>query len=1227
MPRYSVKKPLTVIVAAIAVVLLGVIAFTNMSTDLLPEMDLPYVVVMTTYPGATPEKVETTVTKPLEQGLATTSGLSNMTSISQENMSLIILEFSQGSNMDSVMIELSGTLDLAKAQLEDGVSTPTMMKINPDMLPVMVASADIEGMDFQQACSLITSEVIPALERVEGVASVTGSGLLEQSVQVSISQDKIDALNKRILAAVDSELAEAEEKLDEAEASIQSGYGQINQQQKKFADQKEQLAQGVQQLDDALSQARSGLEALTPQREQLAQGVEALRAQIEPLQQQQAALEAKGEALTEEEAQQLAQIQAALPPLTQQLTEAEAALEEMDGQRAALEGTVTELEGKLTEAQSAQQQLAAAESEVSSQLKSARSKLASGQKELDAQREQFEQSRDEALEKANISGIVTADMIGNILTAQNFSMPAGYLSEGEQQYAVKVGDTYGGLEEMKRQMLFTVEAGDIGTVYLEDVADVMITDNADERYAKINGNDGVLLSIQKQSTAATTDVTHAIHDAMDRLEGEIEGLRLVALQDQGVYIDIIIQSVLENLMMGGVLAIVVLIIFLRSGRPTLIIALSIPMSLLFAVVMMYFSGVTLNIISLAGLALGVGMLVDNSIVVIENIYRLRSEGMPAAQAAVKGAGQVAGAIIASTLTTICVFLPIVFTEGITRQLFTDMGLTIAYSLIASLIIALTLVPALSSTILRGAKEKRHRIFDGVVRLYGRGLAWTLRHKAVILILALALLGTSAAASVSMGTAFMPEADSDQLSATLEMPEGSTTEQRRDMSAQIIERILTIPDVETIGAMEGSGMMLSSGSSDTVSYYLILKDDRQMSSDEVARAIEEKTADLDATLTVSSTNMDLSALGGSGMDVVIEGDDLDTLRALAEDMAELLRQTEGTTGIDDGLENGAQEIRVVVDKNEAMKRNLTVAQVYQQVAAALEEENTATNVTLNNESMPVIVVENSGLTRENLAAYTWTMTDAAGEEKTIRLSDVAQVKQAEGFASIQHDNQTRTLTVSCQIDDSHNIGLVSREFQKKLNAYDTPEGYSIRLSGENETINRTLRDLVTMILLAIALIYLIMVAQFQSWMSPFIVIFTIPLAFTGGLLALWAAQMEISMIAMLGFLMLSGVIVNNGIVFVDYVNQLRQGGMEKREALLEAGKTRLRPILMTTLTTVLALVTLALGMGSGAEMLQPMAVVMIGGLCYATLMTLFVVPSLYDLFQRRPMRSVDLKEAE
>jgi len=1220
MSRYSVKKPLTIIVLMMAVVLLAVISFTNMSTDLLPEMDLPYVVVMTTYPGATPEKVEATVTKPLEQGLATTSGLANITSVSQENVSMVIMEFNQGTNMDSVMIELSGSIDLVEGYFDDAVGTPTMMKLNPDMMAVLVASADIEGMDFKDACDVITEKVIPALERVDGVASVTGSGLLEETVQVVVSQDKIDALNKKILRAVDDELAEAQEKLEEAQEKIYDGHNAINRQQKELETQKEQLVGGIEQLNAGLEQAKSGLAALMEQRTTVVEGIAKLEETLPTLEQQEAALAAYEQMLSEEEKLTLAALRTNIAELKGQLETAKAGLAQIDTQKAQLEGTIAQLEGQLTEAKSGLNMI---ENEAPKQLSNARAQLNAGQKELDAQRDKFEDARDEALEKADISGLITADMITGILTAQNFAMPAGYLVEENTQIAVKVGEAYADVDELKNQLLFTIPTGNIGYVYLEDVAEVMIADNSEELYAKINGNDGVLLSFQKQSTAATTDVTHDLNDAMAELEQEIPGLRMSVLQDQGVYIDTIISAVLENLIMGGTLAVIVLWIFLRSFRPTLIVALSIPLSLMLAVVLMYFSGVTLNIISLAGLMLGVGMLVDNSIVVIENIYRLRALGVPAAKAAVKGAGQVGGAIMSSTLTTVCVFLPIVFTEGLTRQIFTDMGLTIAYSLMASLLIAMTLVPALASTMLRNVKDREHKLFNRFAHGYGTMLQWTLRHKAIALLLAVALLGIAAGLALNMGTAFMPEADSPQVSASLTMPEDATREETREMSAEIIERIMTIPEVETVGAMEGGTALLSGG--DGITYYLILREDRTISSQEVARILAEKTADLDCTLDISASTMDLSMLGGSGVSVVIEGNDLDKLREIAGDMTALLKETEGTTQIDDGMEEADTELRVVVDKNKAMNQGLTVAQVYQQVAAAISEEATATNLTLENQSVPVVVMQDSGLDRTNLMAHTWEVTGKDGTSKTVRLSDVAEITEAPGFTAITHNNQTRTLTVSAQIADGYNVGLVSREFEEKLDDYETPSGYNIYLDGENEMINKTLMDLLTMIGVSVILIYLIMVAQFQNWLSPFIVIFTIPLAFTGGLLALWLAKMELSMIAMLGFLMLSGVIVNNGIVFVDYANQLRAEGMEKRDALIETGRTRLRPILMTTMTTVLGLITMAMGMGSGAEMLQPMAVVMIGGLMYATLMTLFVVPALYDLFQRKPLVKVDLED--
>lgn len=401
-------------------------------------------------------------------------------------------------------------------------------------------------------------------------------------------------------------------------------------------------------------------------------------------------------------------------------------------------------------------------STTKTQLEDAEQKLADAQ-------EQFDQARDAAYKKADLSGVLTADMLGNILMAQNFNMPAGYITEGEEQYLVKVGEEYASLEELENTLLMHMDVDGVGDVRLSDVADIALTDNAGESYAKVNGNDGVVLSFQKQSTASTATVSQRINSAIAQLQEQNPGLHITPLMDQGDYIDMVVGSVLSNLLWGGLLAIIVLIFFLKDAKPTFIVACSIPFSLMCAITLMYFTDVTLNIISLSGLALGVGMLVDNSIVVIENIYRLRSLGVPASKAAIQGAKQVSGAIFASTLTTICVFLPIVFTQGISRELFTDMGLTIAYSLLASLVVALTLVPAMGAAVLKNTKEKSHRWFDAFVEGYQRLLGWALRHKAPVLSGVTALLAISIFLTTQMGTAFIPAMDSPQMSAILTMP--------------------------------------------------------------------------------------------------------------------------------------------------------------------------------------------------------------------------------------------------------------------------------------------------------------------------------------------------------------------------------------------------------------------------------------------------------------------------
>lgn len=1315
MSGYSVKKPYTIFMAVIMVIILGVVSFTSMTTDLFPKMELPYVVVVTTYPGATPEKVELAVTKPLEQTLATTSGVKNITSVSQENMSMVILEFENGINMDSAMIEMNGSLDLIKGSLDDMVSSPILMKMNPDMLPLMVASVDMDGMNTTELSTFAQEHVIPELERLGGVASVSATGLLEQRYDITLNQQKIDRLNDLLTASVDTNLSEAQQKLREARTQLESGKNELKAKQ---AEGQQQLVDGSVQISsatatlnallseettltaqkqafqaerNAYAQAQAGYQAandalagakaaaLAGVDQAKAQIVDAVNAQLAAVGGATAGLPASvstyeeaaalagvlgitlpplpdtssipgsvdealamtpeafnafkamgGAQLAELSQETLAQLKNAVQTAATRLPEIDTELRNMELRLTTIAAMKPQLQSALSQANNGYAKLEEGKLALFSTVAAAETQLALSEQKLNEAQSEFDTQRDAALEQANLGGILTTDMLKNLLAAQNFSMPAGTVTEGANSYTVKVGDTIGSLEELKSLPLLSMDADGLRNIRLQDVADITLLDNAEENYAKINGNDGLILSFNKQSTSSTAEVSKSIRAAAQRMQTEYPGLHITPLMDQGVYIDIVIGSVLQNLLLGAVLAILILLLFLRDWKPTLIIGVSIPISVMFAVVLMYFSGVTLNIVSLSGLALGIGMLVDNSIVVIENTYRLRANGMTAVKAAVKGASQVAGAICASTLTTICVFLPIVFTEGITRQIFTDMGLTIAYSLIASLVVALTLVPAMARGMLQKTAEKNHVFFDKLVRIYEKGLSWSLRHKAIVLLTALALFIVSIASISLMGTSFVPESDGTQISITAEMPDGTLAEDARAATDALVERIESVPDVKTVGAMMGGASLMGSGGNSS-SLYVLLKDDKTHSTKEIAAAIRKATEDLPCTLSISTSNMDMSMLGGSGLEIVIKGRELDTLRTISSDITALLQDTQGIGTIDNGQGDALPELYIEVDKAKAVSYGLTVAQVYQQVAGALAADTPATTLSFEEGDIPAMLVnrERASLTRESIRRLELTpgAAAAAGTDKPLYLSDIALVSEQPSFSSIRHENQTRTLSVTAELAEGYNIGLVSRDFEKQLQNYTPPAGYTVEIAGENATINESLYQLCLMLLLGVAFIYMIMAAQFQSLKSPFIVMFTIPLAFTGGLLALFFTVHEVSVLSMLGFLLLAGVVVNNGIVFVDYTNQLRLDGMEKHEALLQTGRDRIRPVLMTALTTILGLSTMALGIGTGADMMQPMAIVVIGGLSYATLLTLFVVPCLYAVMNRKPMKKIILEEAQ
>ena len=834
-----------------------------------------------------------------------------------------------------------------------------------------------------------------------------------------------------------------------------------------------------------------------------------------------------------------------------------------------------------------------------------------------------------------MTGILTVDTVKSLLTAQNFSMPAGYVTEAGIDYLVRVGDKPEDVEALKKMPILNTEMDGVDVITLEDVADVFMTDNSADIYANVNGEAGVMVSIQKQTGYSTGEVSDRILDKFEQLKTENENLMLITLMDQGIYIDLVMDSIINNVLFGALLAILILILFLRDWRPTAVVACSIPVSLITAVVCMYFSGVTLNVISLSGLALGVGMLVDNSIVVIENIYRLRNEeGYSAREAAIAGAGEVAGAILASTLTTVCVFLPIVFTEGITRQLFVDLGLTLAYSLLASLMIALTVVPALASGMLVRVKpQKESALLGRLLPAYEKSIALALRFKPVVLLLAVALLVTSAMAAFAKGTAFMPEMDSTQISMTVTLPEKTPLAETAEVTDEVVARLMEMEEVVDVGAMASSssmGMLTGGGNTATnaTSIYIALGEDKERDNIEIAAGIEEMLADIaeekQAEISIETSDMDMSALGGSGINIQVRGRELDTIQTIAKEVAEIVEGVEGTQEVSDGLEDATGEMRILVDRDKAIEHGLTVAQVFQQIQSKLADASSSTALETEIREYDVYVknAKDMELTRDLVKNLELTRDKKDGTREKIRLSEIADFADMESPKSVNRTDQTRYLAVSAAIADGYNVGLVADEVERALADYQVPDGYTLVMSGENETINDAMEQIYLMMLLAVVFMYLIMVAQFQSLLSPFIIMFTIPLAFTGGFLGLIFSGSEVSVIALIGFVMLSGIIVNNGIVLVDYINQLRESGMEKREAIMTAGRTRLRPVLMTALTTILALSTMAFSKDMGADMAKPMSVVTIGGLIYGTLMTLFVIPCIYDIFMRKKRDKTD-----
>ena len=1340
MSKYSVKKPMTVFVAVILVIVLGVVSFTSMTPNLLPNMDFPYVIIITTYPGASPELVETEVTRPLEQSLSVLDGVKQVTSTSSDNYSMVALEYEDGKNMDSAMVDINSSVNALEGSWNDLVTAPVIMKINPDMMPAAVVAIDVDNMSTIELSQYVSDTLLNQLEGVDGVASVSKIGSVSESIHVVIDEKKLKKINTKIQKAID-------DKFDEGKAEINDGLQKLNDGLEQTKDGQKQIEQGKQELEnqrklagEQLSDAQhqlnqkqselldgklqiiNTLSALTTQRTQLQSTYEQivniqtvlleLRKNISDMtsavtqmklyQETAEKLQSAMEVLSpdsEEYKKSLEQLenientlkkmglktaelpdkireynatietlQKSLEAMIQSLTEKgfsedtlqdaidemKSGIEQMDSAITQLNTTLTQLNDGAISLDSALEELNRQKDEASYQMNTAYVELRVNENTLVSTQAQLEKTKTElettlqtvndqqkdAKDKADVTKILTMDMVSGILTAQNFSMPAGYINDSQNQYMVRVGDKIEDVEQMKELLLFDMNMKGVAPIYLKDIANIFKADTSDKVYAKINGNNGVMLSFTKSAQAAVATVCDNLAEKLESISAQDSTFHYTILMDQGKYINLVVNNVLQNLIVGAVFAIIILFIFLKDIKPTIIVAFSIPISLVFAVVLMYFSGVTLNIISLSGLAVGVGMLVDNSVVTIENIYRLRSLGYSAVKASVNGARQIAGAITASTLTTVCVFLPIVFIQGVTRQIFTDLALTITYSLCASLIVALTLVPAMGQSLFRKNKEHKQTFFNGMLKYYEKAIRFTLAHRFVALLLAFSLLVGSTILAITKGFSFMPEASSAEIQISLTMPKGSQMEDTVKTMDKMTEIVYSLgrEKYATVGAMVGgtsSIMGMGGGSDGAGTLYIVLNSEYAKDSQNISRQLSDKFSakfDEDTSITVSSGSMGMmsSMLTGSGVAINVYCDDTDKLQKSAKEIEKIVGSVSGIVKTDNGIADTTDEVRITVDKDKAMKKSLTVAQVFQQVTALVKSENTATSLkNENGSSINVIVIDEkkSNIKVKELLDKKLTYNDFEGNEKTITLGEISTIEKAKAMNSISRIDQKRYLTVTGTISDDYTVTDVSNSVQSAVEKYKHDADVTVEFKGENETTMDSVYDLVKMLLLGIVFIYLIMVAQFQSLKSPFIVMFTIPLAFTGGFLGLLFTGFDISVVSMIGFVMLSGIVVNNGIVLVDYINQLRIGGMEKKEALVEAGKTRMRPILMTAITTIIGLISMALGIGEGTEMMQPVAIVCIFGLLYATIMTLFIVPVMYDFFNRKPLRVIDNSELE
>lgn len=1024
---FSVKRPVTTVMFILIVLLMGFVSLTRIPIDLYPNIEVPVALIQTEYRNVSPEEIENLVTRPIEEVVGTVANIDTIQSITSEGMSIVVVMFNFGVDMDFAALDIREKVDMVKGFLPEGASDPMVLQI--DINQTAVVQASLSGADVATLYEYADSVIRPQLERVEGVASVSINGGYENYVSVKLDTAKLSNYN------------------------------------------------------------------------------------------------------------------------------------------------------------------------------------------------------------------LSFDQVAGTLASENINLPAGAVQKGERELLLRTVGEFQSLNDIKETPILLPTGG---VIRLQDIAEVTMTNEDLTSITKVNGEAAVSIAIQKQSGTNTVMVANEINKVLDKVESET-AYDVKVVVDQSDFIMRAIGQVSSSAIIGGILAVIVLFIFLRSFRSTIIIGLSMPISIIATGILIYFNGITLNMMTLGGLTLGIGMLVDNSVVVLENIYRFVQDGHDRYEAAILGAKEVSMAVTASTLTTVAVFLPMVFVEGITSIMFRELSLTVTFSLLSSLVVSLTLVPMMASKLLvvdefEGKHhenrfkllgwilDKSDSAFSGLDNAYKKALVWSLKHRKTIVAIAAAVFIVSIVSMTGIGSEFMPESDEGAFSISIELEDGAKLDETQAAIDEIVALIIDMESIDYLYSSTAGDMFMSSGANQgTINGQLYPLAEREKSVFDIVAEVEERIQDVPGVDTsvqaVSQSGLMMGA--GSAISVKIQGADLGVLEDIANQIVVEAQQVEGTRNVESNLQSASPQVEIYLNRNNASRFGLTTAQVSSQVQAMLDGR-VATRYKLEGNEIDV-VLEGDSRYKESIGNLGQLEIQSPTGMK-VPLDVVADIVEDTGAVTINREDLTRTVTVSSGIY-GRDLGSVTADLEARVEEMDIPSGYDITFGGANQDMIEAFADLGLALVLAVALVYMIIAAQFESLLQPFIIMFSIPIAFAGGLLGLFITNRTLNITSIIGFILLSGIVVNNAIVLLDYIGTRRKMGEDRETAVLAAGPIRLRPILMTSLTTILALVPMSLGLGEGAELMSGMGTVVIGGLIVSSFLTLILIPVVYTIIDDRHVKFIERREAK